>query len=279
MSATRAPNMSRFMALSTSLSPTQCLRLPTSLISSRTGPASVPTTTSVSPSLSMSPNAAPRLTSGTSKNAPACLLASSNRPSRRLRNNCLRCFSGNGSLLASASTLDVTAPLTVNMSSHPSLSTSSHPAPKPVNGRLARRMPACALRSSKIPEPLLTYRSWPCPANSAMNRSSSPSLSKSPASTPMLALTAPSGLSATPARSAVFLKVPSRWLIHNWFCWLSLATKRSIQPSPLKSAVETPSVGPDSRAMPAAIVTSVNVPSRLLWKRWLGSESYTCGGQ
>jgi hypothetical protein len=26
--------------------------------------------------------------------------------------------------------------------------------------------------------------------------------------------------------------------------------------------------------MPAAIVTSVNVPSRLLWKRWLGESSH-----
>ena len=80
----------------------------------------------------------------------------------------------------------------------------------------------------------------------------------------MLALTLPSGLSATPASSAVFLNVPLRWLIHSWFGWLSFATNKSIQPSLLKSAVATPSAGPYSRVMPAAAVTSVNVPSRLL---------------
>ena len=65
--------------------------------SSRTGPLSFATTTSVSPSLSMSPNAAPRPTSGSWKTAPARSVTSSNRPLPRLRNSCLRCCSGNGS--------------------------------------------------------------------------------------------------------------------------------------------------------------------------------------
>ena len=71
---TRAPSMSRARRLpDTAAAPSQCLRLPTWLISRRTGPLSLPTTTSVSPSLSMSPNAAPRLDLGQLQNtAPAC---------------------------------------------------------------------------------------------------------------------------------------------------------------------------------------------------------------
>ena len=70
----RAEHVARAWRPDDSLSPTQCLRLPMWLISSRIGPLSLPTTTSVSPSLSMSPNAAPRLDLGhLSKTAPAWL--------------------------------------------------------------------------------------------------------------------------------------------------------------------------------------------------------------
>ena len=101
----------------------------------------------------------------------------------------------------------------------------------------------------------------PCPVSSVTNRSSSPSLSKSPKSTLMSAFAVPSPPRATPASSARFRKVPSRWFIQSWFsCW-SLATKMSIQPSPSASAVATPSAGPNSRAIPAAAVASRNVPS------------------
>ena len=55
-------------------------------------------------------------------------------------------------------------------------------------------------------------------------RSSSPSLSKSAASTPMLAVALPVLFTADPDTNAVSLNVPFRWLIQSWFGWPSLAT-------------------------------------------------------
>ena len=67
VTATRAPSASRprRAGATVNLNPTQCFRFPTLLMRSRSGPLSFPTTMSMSPSLSTSPNASPRLTSGT----------------------------------------------------------------------------------------------------------------------------------------------------------------------------------------------------------------------
>ena len=65
------------------------------------------------------------------------------------------------------------------------------------------------LRSSNTPDPSLTYRLLPSLVSSVTNRSSSPSSSKSPASTPMLASALPVTGSATPESSAAFSNVPS----------------------------------------------------------------------
>ena len=81
----------------------------------------------------------------------------------------------------------------------------------------------------------------------------------------MLASALPSPVRATPASNAVFLNVPSRWLIQSRFGFVSLATKMSIQPSLLKSAVDTPRAGPNEPPSRALAVTSTNVPFRSLW--------------
>ena len=246
--------MSRVSSLpSRSLSPTQCLRLPTSLTSSRTGP-SVGADQRRRCRRRCRCRRTPRRGSPPAhrRTRPAC---SSGVLESTVAAGCgtAACagFSGNGSFRASASTFDVTAPLTVRMSSQPSLSTSSHAAPKPVHGRLASRMPDGALRSSKIAGAVVDVQIVALSGQLGDERDLRRRRCRSRRRRrPCSALTEPSGLNATPERSAVFLKVPSRWLIHSWFCWLSLATKRSIQPSPLKSAVDTPSVGPDSRPCP-----------------------------
>ena len=86
----------------------------------------------MSPSLSTSPNAAPRLTSESSKTAPASPLTSAKRPLPRLRNNWFRWCRGNGSFArASASTVRI-SPFATSRSSQPSLSKSNHPVPNPV---------------------------------------------------------------------------------------------------------------------------------------------------
>ena len=59
-------------------------------------------------------------------------VTSSNRPLPRLRNSCFRWCSGNGSLRLRSASIVWTAPLTVRMSSQPSLSKSNQAVPKPV---------------------------------------------------------------------------------------------------------------------------------------------------
>ena len=85
-------------------------------------------------------------------------------------------------------------------------------------------MPVRVLSSSNTPDPSLTKTLLPSPVSSVINRSSSPSSSRSPASTPMLASALPVSGSATPASSARFSNVPSRRLIQSWFSLPSLAT-------------------------------------------------------
>ena len=87
----------------------------------------------------------------------------------------------------------------------------------------------------------------------------------SPASTPIPALALPRGLSATPARSAVFLNVPLCWLIQSS---IGVAIIRDVEVDPAITvevgACVTP--GPARTASPFQqhAVTSVKVPSRLL---------------
>ena len=69
---------------------TQPLPPAASLISRRTGPLLLVRSTSMSPSLSTSPNAVPRLTSESSKTAPASPLTSAKRPFPRLRKSWFR---------------------------------------------------------------------------------------------------------------------------------------------------------------------------------------------
>ena len=63
--ATRAPMANRFVFGDSSFTVSQCRVPPTWLRSNRTGPLLLATTMSIAPSLSMSPNAAPRLISST----------------------------------------------------------------------------------------------------------------------------------------------------------------------------------------------------------------------
>ena len=125
-------------------------------MSSRTRPAALATSTSVSPSLSTSPNAAPRLTSDSSKTAPARSVAASKPVPPRLRNTWLRWSSVNGLPGPKVSKFRTTAPFAAITSSQPSLSMSIHAAPKPVYGRLGARMPSAALRSRNRPAPSFT---------------------------------------------------------------------------------------------------------------------------
>ena len=131
--ATRAPTASRLSAGSTRRSPSQALVLPTSLRSRRVGPLLLAITTSVSPSLSRSPKAAPRLTSESSNAGPALsgdvLEADGAVRDGAARDACQGCGTvgwagvGETGLLASASSaMTCTAPLATTRSSQPSLS-------------------------------------------------------------------------------------------------------------------------------------------------------------
>ena len=112
----------------------------------------------------------------------------------------MRWWRGRASPACRRLSMTCTAPFTAARSRRPSLSKSSHAVPKPVNPRLAGPKPDGALRSSNSPEPSLTKRLLPSPVNSVTKRSSSPSSSKSPASTPMLASALPVTGSATPGQ-------------------------------------------------------------------------------
>src|SRR6516225_1394253 len=63
------------------------------------------------------------------------------------------------------------------------------------------------------------------------------------------------------------------------FDTVSLATNRSIQPSLLTSQATTPQAFARESAIPVSLLTSVNVPSPLLWKSQHGIGSYTRGMQ
>ena len=78
--------------------------------------------------------------------------------------------------------------------------------PNPVLARLGGPRPELALRSSKLPAPSLTYSVFIWSSQFVMNRSSSPSLSKSPASIPMLASALPEPLTAAPDEERAFLE-------------------------------------------------------------------------
>ena len=62
--------------------------------------------------------------------------------------------------------------------------------------------------------------------------------------------------------------LPSRFM-NRKFATVSLATNRSIQPSLLMSVATTPHDFPGLSAIPIFWLTSVNVPSPLLWKSQL----------
>src|SRR6185436_7942437 len=81
----------------------------------------------------------------------------------------------------------------------------------------------------------------------------------------MPARATPASLNATPAPTATSPNVPLPLLRYSRFGCVSLATNRSIQPSPSKSSIATPSPLELASNSPARRVTSSNVPSPRLW--------------
>ena len=107
-----------------------------------------------------------------------------------------------------------------------------------------------------------------CASQLVMKRSSSPSLSKSPASMPMLASALPLPFTAAPDRNAVSLNVPFFWLIQSWF---GCAVVADVDVDPAV-AVEVGRRDAERRTVGAADerarVTSSNVPlPRLRYSR------------
>src|SRR3954469_14631868 len=102
-----------------------------------------------------------------------------------------------------------------------------------------------------------------------MTRLGRPEPSWSAASTPMPARATPASLYATPATMATSVKereplaceARAPLLRYSLFGCVSLATKRSIQPSPSKSSMATPSAFDVGSSRPATVVTSSKVPS------------------
>jgi len=84
-----APIASLFPSFVRRRNPIQFCRAPTWFSSNRTGPLLLKTTASVSPSLSMSPQAAPRLTSSLEKAGPASRLTSTKRRPPSFAGACL----------------------------------------------------------------------------------------------------------------------------------------------------------------------------------------------
>ena len=80
----------------------------------------------------------------------------------------------------------------------------------------------------------------------------------------------PLALKATSAGSPISSHLPLPRLTNRKFWTVSLATNRSISPSLLMSVATTPSALPSARWMSVPALTSVNVPSPLLWKSRLG---------
>src|SRR6476619_7958239 len=100
-----------------------------------------------------------------------------------------------------------------------------------------------------------------------------------PASTPMPARAFPSALNATPISTPTSLNVPFRMLRYNLFGCVSLATKRSSQPSPSVSRMAAPRDFELVSKMPLVAVTSSNVPSPRLRNSQHVSPRYASGVQ
>jgi hypothetical protein len=101
----------------------------------------------------------------------------------------------------------------------------------------------------------------------------------SAASTPMPERGVPLALKATSAGRPISSHLPPPRFMNRKFCTVSLATKRSIRPSLLISVATTPSALPMARWMSVPLLTSVKVPSPLLWKSRLGVGLKTRGMQ
>jgi len=86
-------------------------------------------------------------------------------------------------------------------------------------------------------------------------------------------------VNATARSKADSVKVPSRLFMNRKDGTVSFDTKRSIQPSSSKSATPMPIPLPTWARIPEGTETSVNVPSRLLWKREFGRPWYSFGWQ
>ena len=80
----------------------------------------------------------------------------------------------------------------------------------------------------------------------------------------------PISLNPTPARAPTSSNLPLPRFMKRKFAVVSLATKRSILPSLLRSVATTPQAFPRYFPIPDDLLTSVKVPSPLLWKSQLG---------
>ena len=114
-------------------------------MSSRSGPVALATTTSVSPSLSMSPNAAPRPTSDSLNTAAGAVGHVLEPPVAEVAEQLLGLLQRKRILGRACASIVATPPLTVSRSSQPSLSKSNHAVPKPVYARLGRPSPDARL--------------------------------------------------------------------------------------------------------------------------------------
>src|SRR5580704_2170317 len=89
----------------------------------------------------------------------------------------------------------------------------------------------------------------------------------------------PKELYPTPPSVPISSNRPLLRLANRKLGTVSLPTKRSIQPSLLISAATTPQALAKDFAIPDSLLTSVNVPSPLLWNSQQGAGLYTLGLQ
>src|SRR5438132_12012207 len=89
----------------------------------------------------------------------------------------------------------------------------------------------------------------------------------------------PNALYPTPASAPISSNRPLPRLANRKFATVSLPTKRSINPSLLMSAATTPHAFAGDLSIPDSLLTSVNVPSPLLWKSQQGIGLYGVGLQ
>src|SRR5436189_6484961 len=87
----------------------------------------------------------------------------------------------------------------------------------------------------------------------------------------------PNELYPTPASAPISSNRPLPRLANRKFATVSLPTKRSIHPSLLISAATTPQPFAGQPAMPDSLLTSVNVPSALLWNGQQGIAVFGVG--